>query len=93
MNNFIVLAQLVSLGLFGGFVNFVINYSRVELKFFDYLKGEFKRTLLSLGAIVSAALGYMAAGVVDISSMAVFAGMVSAGFLADNKLNKAPGEK
>lgn len=94
MNNFIVFAQLVSLGLFGGFINFILNYGRnVDLKFLAYLKGEFKHTLLSLGGIISAALAYMAAGTVDIDSMAVFVGMVSAGFLADKKLNKAPGEK
>jgi len=94
MNNFLVLTQLVGFGLFGGFINFAISYGKdTDTRLLDYIKGEFKHTLFSLGGIISAALLYMAAGTVDTNSMAVFAGMVSAGFLADNKLNKAPGEK
>lgn len=93
MVNVFVFAVLLSIGLSGAIMHYLVDFLKghIDCDFIAYCVGEFKRTLGSFGAVVMAALGVMQSGDVDFNNSMVFATMFSAGYMLDSVINKAPG--
>jgi len=87
--NFLV---LLLVGLAGAGLNYIVAYFKEQetVSLITYLLGEFHRTLASLSAIISMALGLMQSGNTNIGDPSVFAAMFAAGYALDNALNKGP---
>lgn len=75
-------------GLAGAFLNYLFCHSP-KVSLLDYLRSEFKATLISSTGILTSALVLYNGDADPFSPMAIVP-MVLAGFGIDNKFNKAP---
>lgn len=87
--SYLIFLQLVAVGLLGGLANYTVQVVKghITCHFGDYLRGAVSATMLSTGAIVSAALGAIKLGA-DLGDPATFMTMFMAGYVCDNVANK-----
>ncbi|MBT9097437.1 hypothetical protein KFZ76_06895 [Methylovulum psychrotolerans] len=87
--SYLIFLQLMAVGLFGGLANYTVQVVKghVTCRFGEYLRGALSATVVSMGAIVSAALGAIKLGA-DLGDPATFMTMFMAGYVCDNVANK-----
>ena len=91
MTNYGVLILLIAFGLSGALANYATQLLKGQLSctLVAYVRGAFRYTLGSVGAITTTALSLMNSDLIDIQQPLVFATMFSAGYTLDNLINRS----